>query len=382
VAAVIGTAVEQARGAAGLSFSSHTLFYKIRPLALKLLPAGTKLSASYVEQTLIPAWERKHGPIQGLYREPRGTLHHPHDPHGRDDVRLGTREVQQYFPPAWSYDKILVIEKTGLWPPVKEAHLAEKYDMAVITNEGYSTEACRDLLASLPPGKVQIFVLHDADPHGYNIARTLGEETARMPEHHIEVIDLGLSVEDALAQGLESEPEIRSTALPAGIVPHLSATALQWFTGKEAVRNYHGKVTQWHCRRVELNAFSSPELIAYIEQGLARHGATGKVVPADHVLRSSVQRSIEASLLGVDDRVIEDTVQPRQILDDLLAAYDTSAFTAIDQHAVSDHLTGRPTESWQQAVRSLVADQLRADRPALGEHVRDLLAQQIAANPT
>ena len=386
VAAVMEAAVEQVRGAQCLSFSSHTLFYKIRALALKLLPTGSKLSAAYIEQELISAWEREHGPIQGLYREPRGTLHHPHDPDGARDVRLGTREVHRYTPPNWSYDKILVIEKTGLWPPVKEAGLAEKYDMAVITNEGYSTEACRALLASLPPGQVKIFVLHDADPHGYNIARTLGEETARMPEHRIEVIDLGLSVEDAIAKGLDSEPEIRSKALPAGIVPHLSPTALEWFTGTELKTGENGEKgkkgkLKWDCRRVELNAFSSPELIAYIEEGLARHGASGKVIPTDQVLRSSVHMSIEAGLLGIVDQVIADTVQPHQICRDLSAAFDTSTFTAIDQTAVRDHLAARPTMSWDAAVSELVAHQLHAHRPALREHARTLLAQQIAANP-
>ncbi|MCU7836219.1 MAG: hypothetical protein KZQ83_13335 [gamma proteobacterium symbiont of Taylorina sp.] len=50
-----------------------------------------------------------------------------------------------------------------------------------------------------------IFVLHDADPDGYNIARTLQEETARMPDHNIEVIDLGLSILHAVAMELENE---------------------------------------------------------------------------------------------------------------------------------------------------------------------------------
>jgi len=30
---------------------------------------------------------------------------------------------------------------------------------------------------------VKIFALHDADPAGYNIGRTLGEATDRMPHH-------------------------------------------------------------------------------------------------------------------------------------------------------------------------------------------------------
>jgi hypothetical protein len=31
----------------------------------------------------------------------------------------------------------------------------------------------------------RLFVLHDADPAGYNIARTLRDETHRMPGYHV-----------------------------------------------------------------------------------------------------------------------------------------------------------------------------------------------------
>ncbi len=178
---ITAQAVDQARGREGLPFSSHTLFYKLRPLALNLLWPGTPFRPHYDEQQLIPAWEREHGPITGLYREPRGTLHHPHDPDGERDVRLGTREVKHYIPAKWSYNKVLVIEKTGLWPPIDQARLADKYDMAVITNEGYTSTAGRDLLASLPPGDVQIFVLHDADPDGSPPDPTPGQNAATPP---------------------------------------------------------------------------------------------------------------------------------------------------------------------------------------------------------
>jgi hypothetical protein len=92
VFAVIPEAVRLQRGGTALPFSAHSLFYKIRPLFLQMLP-GQTLTASYCEQTLIPAYEREHGPIAGMYREPRGELHKPHDRDGMRAVPLGTREV-------------------------------------------------------------------------------------------------------------------------------------------------------------------------------------------------------------------------------------------------------------------------------------------------
>ncbi len=90
--------------------------------------------------------------------------------------------MEAYVFPSWLYDKILYVEKKGVWPILQSARLAERYDMAVVAGEGYATEAIRVLFqASKQRIDYQLFVLHDADPDGYNIARTLREETARMP---------------------------------------------------------------------------------------------------------------------------------------------------------------------------------------------------------
>ncbi|WP_051970096.1 ATP-binding protein [Kitasatospora azatica] len=375
---VMREAISQARGTEGLSFSAHTLFYKIRPLALKLLPIGSKLNAPYIEQTLIPDWERQNGPIQGLYREPRGTLHHPHDPTGLMDVRLGTREVQQYIPPKWSYNKILVIEKTGLWPPVREAGLAEKYDMAVITNEGYGTEACRELLAKMPPGNVQIFVLHDADPYGYNIARTLGEETTRMPDHRVKVIDLGLTVDDAQAKGLEAEPDTRDAALPARILPHLSDADRQWFTGKPCAWRPNGEPAKWRYQRVELNAFSSPELIAYIEEGLARYQALGKVVPPDNQLWSTAQQRLQHRVVAAVGEAIDAMFPMDRLVQAVFAGLDTDQITAIGSAHLAQLHADRPALSWEDAVTTLVDNRMPDDHHLTALARQAVTAQQAA----
>ena len=44
------------------------------------------------------------------------------------------------------------------------------------------------------------------DIDGYEIARVLREGTRRMPHHLVEVVDIGLTVEDAVKMGLNSEP--------------------------------------------------------------------------------------------------------------------------------------------------------------------------------
>jgi Histidine kinase-, DNA gyrase B-, and HSP90-like ATPase len=370
---VIPEAVRQQRGGTDLPFSAHSLFYKIRPLFLQLLP-GETLTASYCEQTLIPEYEREHGQIEGMYREPRGEMHHPHDPAGERTVPLGTREVRAYVPPEWTFDKILVIEKAGLWPVLEAARLADRYDMAVITSEGFAAEACRTLLADLGGRDVTVFVLHDADHPGYNIARTIGAATARMPGHHVDVVDLGLTVDDAVVMGMESETYYRKNALPARLEPLLSEAALDWFTGTVCDRDGYGKPVRWKCRRVELNAFTSPGLIAYIEDGLRANGADGKVIPPPGVLAAEARRRHDAAIADEALRIIAELVDADAIAE--LIAMETAErldFT-IDPAEIAAQLERDRTQPWGTAVAAEMASRRRS--LDIRQRVTELLAER------
>src|SRR5262249_32530947 len=146
--------------------SRHTLYYSVRPRVQK--HTVRELTSSYFEQDLLTRYIQAHPEIAKLvYSEPRGTLY---EPHTGVEVPLGTREFETYHFPSFRYNKILFVEKQGLWPVLKDAKLAERYDMAIIAGEGYATEACR-ILFQFAKGKYQLFVIHDADPWGYNIAR-------------------------------------------------------------------------------------------------------------------------------------------------------------------------------------------------------------------
>jgi hypothetical protein len=373
VFAVIPEAVRQQRGGASLPFSAHPLFYKIRPLFLQLLP-GETLTASYCEQDLIPEYEREHGQIEGMYREPRGELHHPHDPAGERTVPLATREVQAYAPPEWTFDKILVVEKAGLWPVLEAAELAGRYDVAVVTSEGFAAEACRTLLADLHGRDVTVFVLHDADHPGYNIARTIGTATARMPGHHVDVIDLGLTVDDAVAMGMESETYYRRSALPARLVPQLSEAALDWFTGTVCDRNGYGKPVRWECHRVELNAFTSPGLIAYIDDGLRAHGADPKVVPPPQVLEAEARRRHDEVVAGEARRIIAELVDADAIAQ--LVAEETAGRldVAIDPALIRERLEQDRAKPWGDAVGAEIAARRRAID--IRQRVTELLAER------
>src|SRR5262249_51558272 len=151
----------------------------------------------------------------------------------------------------------LFIEKRTVWPTLESSRLAERYDMGILTGEGYLTEAMHALFRSASKDKqYQIFILHDADPDGYNIARLFQEESENMrgKGYAVEAIDLGLFWEDAMAMSIDSEAFNRKKALQKELV--LSEEARRAFEGKPVP----GKKGEWVGQRVELNALSGPEL--------------------------------------------------------------------------------------------------------------------------
>lgn len=266
---VLPEAYDKATGGGVLPVSARTLFYQVRPLIQNYEIKNHKdLDYTYFSQTLLTQYRQENDSLPLLYYDPRGMLY---EPHTGKSIQLGTREVDSYSFPDWVYNKILYVEKKGLWPTLKEGKLAERYDMAVIGAEGYATEAVRTLFENAEAGNYQLFVLHDADPYGYNIARTLREETNRMPYYNVDVIDLGLWLKDAINMKLGTETFYRKNAVPYELVRELGPLE------REKWKVDCRKTT---CERVELNAMTSPQLIEYIDKKLKESEAVGKVIPS------------------------------------------------------------------------------------------------------
>jgi len=346
--------------------SAHTLYYVVRDMVQEL--TARPLRSGRFEQKLLTAYQRKHGAIPGLYYEPRGILY---EPHTGEAIPLGTREVKAYQFPAWLFDKILYVEKKGLWPVLQDARLAEKYDMAVVAGEGFATEACRILFKRAESGKdYQLFVLHDADPAGYNICRTLREETERVPGHHVHVHDLGLTIQNALQMGLTPETFTRRKALPTKL--QLAALERQYFEGRQVGSK------SWICRRFELNSMTSPQLIEYTESGLQLAGVRGKVVPDDETLadqaadllghamhakiRDALVKLIDES--GIIERVSE-TVRGKVSLDD--------ARKWIEEAFAADRY-----ESWDGALSSRLDDAVAEYRDDIEDEVKREVRGRLA----
>ena len=279
--------------------------------------------------------------------------------------------------PEFQFNKILYVEKQGIYPILEAAQLGQRYDMGIIAGQGYATEACRALFAKADKERDYfLFVLHDADPYGYEIARTLREETRRMPGYKVDVIDTGLGLEEALTMGLLTEEYTRKKALPAGL--KLTDLEHEYFEGQ---REYN---RSWICQRVELNAMTASQLVEYIEGKLRQYGATEKVLPSAEYIRQKIDNECGnalrqwianelASLVDIDALVRE--VAPRLAggLKDTLSL-----------EKVKDWLNEDRKRSWRDIVESQVAEVVREARgtslPALIKAVYEALRARASSD--
>jgi len=361
---VIPEAFAAASGDGQYPVSVRTLFYQVRP-RVQEYNTGRDLDWNYFSQDLVQQYQRLYGSLSGLYYEPRGTLY---EPHSDNKLELGTREVADYKFPAWTFNKILYVEKQGLWPVLQQAQLGQRYDMAIVAGQGYATESCRALFARAGEGKYQLFVLHDADPAGYNIARTMREETKRMPGYQVDVIDMGLTVEDAVDMGLDRETFTRKRALPSAL--DLNDLEAEWFGGQHQGRN------GWICQRVELNAMTAPQLVTYIEAALERHGATAKVVPPPEVIRNETANQCWAALVVLARQEIESILDADAIADGLSPNL-TDALKDVGPAELKEALSGEPVLSWREALRRKVHTELSNQRTQLRESIQEVIVGAV-----
>ena len=103
--------------------------------------------------------------------------------------------------PEHRYGAILFIEKEGFMPLFEAVQLAERYDLAIMSTKGCRSRQAGSGRPAVRGARVPLLVLHDFDKYAFR--------------NRIEVIDLGLRLEDVEDSGLETEDVVhRSDPAP------------------------------------------------------------------------------------------------------------------------------------------------------------------------
>lgn len=370
----LADAIQAATDNERLPANVRALYYKVRDAIQQYTPK--ELDYGYFSQDILIQYWQEFGRNKLIYNDPRGVLYAPHS---ESILQLGTLEVDQFIFPEHEYNKVLYIEKKGLWHTLKAANLHKKYDIAVIAGEGYASEAIRVLLEKAQAGQdYTIFVLHDADPDGYNIARTIQDSTKRMPNHNIEVVDLGLNIQDAIDMKLSSETFTRKKELVRNL--DFNEIECEYFGGK---LQESGTKKSWICQRVELNAMSAGQLVDYVDQGISRaidaQSLDKKVIPSETVLTDKANELLKHDLNIKVDAAISKLLKVGDLKAKLLeivgGVFDGQQF----KPGVNEYLTDNELETWGDSMQVIVDDKLEALNDEVESKITELVTAAIKA---
>lgn len=306
-------------------FSLRQLYYAVRPF---VLPFFGELDYNYF-CTVVGDQENINGKdLEGMYRSVRGVLYHPHT---KQDIPLGTMNVENYERPPYTFNKILYIEKEGFFPLLKDVDWPERHDCALMTCQGFASRAARDLLDLMgdTDEDIYLFCLHDADASGTMIYQTLTEETKARGARKIHVKNLGLDVDEALEMGLQSEA---FTKKRAGLLP---------------VADYAWRHEEWlQSNRVELNAMTSEVFLDWLDAKFEEE--VGKIIPPEKVLTETYATQVGKALRdALTEKILKEQDLDRQVLTALKVVPDEDVFL---RDYVVEGIDEDPVRKWDKPL--------------------------------
>jgi hypothetical protein len=359
-AEIMEAAYLKVSGDGTLPANARQIMYAARGHIQKM--TGRQLESNYFTQTLLPDYmEENDTADRDVVYDARGHFSEPHG-NGENSFGIGTLEVRSYLAgfhdpslidagisqakvetngPNGNFGAVLFIEKEGFASLFKAAQIAERYDIAIMSTKGMSVVAARMLIDEMcSDHDIPLLLLHDLDKAGFSIAGTLQRDTRRYAfQNNINVIDLGLSLDDVEAMELESEyqhhPKARKSALIANLQENGANEAEIAFMFRDFDRLRS-------TRRVELNAMTSPQFVAFVESKLRENNVT-KIVP-DQDLLAEVYSGMERG------RRLEDAAEE-------FCEIDMEGFKPPEdlERRVKEALEKSPHIRWDAAIEAIVA---------------------------
>ena len=330
----LGDAIKATSGDGKYRVALRQLYYAVRPIVKDEIAKELRYPNF---ETIINEYERDElgHDLPGIYRDPRGSIYHPHI---HETLTLGGLMVERYQPPDWTFNKILFIEKEGFFQTLIDERWPERYDCALISSKGQGTRAAKDLLDSLENIKedVTVYAIHDADAAGTMIYQSLQDETKARGARKVKIINLGLEPWEGLGMRLDVEPVVYEKVQP--VARYVYDEDPDW-----------AKWLQTH--RIELNAMTTPDFLVWLT---AKLEDTDKLVPPQDVMEKELRKSIKANLVErITARILEEADLDQQVEDEL-KALQVDIDTAIDtlEADVTIGLNDNPIKSWKDVVEA------------------------------
>lgn len=277
-----------------------------------------------------------------------------------DPTDDGTFEFSTRWPgctPGERYQAVMYIEKEGFEPLLTHARIADRFNIAIVSCKGQSVVAARRYVDVVCGGrKIPLLTVHDFDLHGFVIASRLTTESDEQLEkgtckyhfeHQFASIDIGLRLADVEEYGLPHEKFKPKNAIQIDAkkqrVFGMTDAEVKFLTERRRDDDFKN-------RRVELNAFTSPQFIEWIEKKLRQHGVHEHWMPAEHILVEQYKR---ATLIARLQRAVDGALSEYSE-DDIIVPGQIEALTA-----AAIQSSGLP---WDQAIAMEVKSGLRKQK--------------------
>jgi hypothetical protein len=306
---ILPGAYKKASGEGRYTVSQRQMYYASREEFQRI--TGREITSQYFTATILRRYLNQNAVDWKITADPRGTLSIPNT---EKDTRIpcGTIAIDEYLEsidgdvqtslgdlvlderwpflaPAHRYQAVLYIEKEGFEPVLKEAQIAEKFDLAILSCKGQSVAAARKFVDHVCAvnGGIPLFTVHDFDEAGFQIAHCLTNESLAAAEqdrvayhfkNKIQVVDFGLRLDDIKRYNLQSE-KFKPRKL-----------YLENATREEVAFLRSG-------RRVELNAFTAPEFVEWLEAKLRDH-LPSRLVPKESIVHDAYRRAIGVAFVN------------------------------------------------------------------------------------
>jgi hypothetical protein len=226
-----------------------------------------------------------------------------------------------------------------------------------MSTKGMSVTAARQLVETLSEQGVIILVCHDFDKSGFSILHTLQSDTRRYTfKTRPKVIDLGLRLADVRAMNLDSE----RVDYDSQVDPRINLRACGATEEECNVLVRRSPFGGWTGERVELNAMTSNQFIAWLERKWAGVGVT-KVVPDREALAKAYQHAVHQTRV-------------QQAIDEAIANLDQPEERPVPENLadlIRDKLKGS-ARAWDDVLWDLVAhDEMDEDEEECDELEED-----------
>ena len=335
----IPAAIDKASGNGQHRYSQRQLFYQVRPYVLSAL--GIEPEWNYFCKVVTDYEAGQQRDLPGMCRDDRGTLYHPHT---GETIPLGTRSVEVYQRPAWTFNKILYCEKEGFFVTLIDAQWPERHDCALLTSKGYASRAARDVLDLLgdTDEPLTFYCLHDADGPGTMIYQTLQNGTKARRGRRVEIVNLGLDPAEAVEMGLPVESLQRNGRKTVPVANYIASQWRHWLQSN----------------RIELNALDTPTFLEWLDSKMDQ---ADKLIPPVPVLR---------------ERLVDETrgLIQRSLIDEAIRA------ARVDQHTETAIVRLRSQiDRMERQLLPTVRRQLTADPTRLWTAPVAKKAQRLAA---